>query len=98
MSFLKISDPTKRDLIVKEYLELKKNIRDNLLSERTGELNYKLTFQSFIDLLPKRKKLQRGRLRKDLSLLKKVSKKRKKNMRRKKNNWKQKDNGKSLFK
>ena len=37
MSFLKISDPVKRDLIVKEYLELKKNIWDNLLSERTGE-------------------------------------------------------------
>ena len=36
MSFLKISDPAKRDSIVKEYLELKKNIRDNLLSERTG--------------------------------------------------------------
>ena len=37
MSFLKISDPVNRDLIVKEYLELKKNIRDNLLSERTGK-------------------------------------------------------------
>ena len=37
MSFLKISDPFKRDLIVKEYLELKKNIRDNLVSERSGE-------------------------------------------------------------
>ena len=37
MSFLKISDPTKRDQTVKEYLELKKNIRDNLLSERAGE-------------------------------------------------------------
>ena len=37
MSFLKISDPVKRDLIVKEYLELKKNIRDNMLSERAGE-------------------------------------------------------------
>ena len=37
MSFLKISDPRKRDLIVKEFLELKKNIRNNLLSERTGE-------------------------------------------------------------
>ena len=33
MSFLKISDPVKRDLIVKEYLETKKNIRDNLLRE-----------------------------------------------------------------
>ena len=37
MSFLNISDPVKRDLIVKGYLDLKKNIRDNLLSERTGE-------------------------------------------------------------
>ena len=37
MSFLKITNPTKRDQTVKEYLELKKNIRDNLLAERTGE-------------------------------------------------------------
>ena len=37
MSFLKISDPTKRDQTVKEYLELKKNIRNNLLSERAGD-------------------------------------------------------------
>ena len=36
MSFLKISDSTKRDQTVKEYLELKKNIRNNLLSERAG--------------------------------------------------------------
>ena len=28
MSFLKISDPVKRDLIVKKYLETKKNIRE----------------------------------------------------------------------
>ena len=37
MSFLKNSDSVKRDQTVKEYLELKKNIRDNLLAERTGE-------------------------------------------------------------
>ena len=37
MSFLKISNPVKRDLIVKEFLELKKNILDNFLSQRTGE-------------------------------------------------------------
>ena len=37
MSFLKINDPVKRDQTVKEYLELKKNIRGNMLSERTGE-------------------------------------------------------------
>ena len=45
MSFLKITDPTKRDQTVKEYLEFKKNIRNNLLSERAGEqqLQTKLT-------------------------------------------------------
>ena len=47
MSFLKISDPAKRDAIVKEYLELKKNIRDNLLSERTGELELQTDLSEF---------------------------------------------------
>ena len=70
MSFLKINDPLKRDAIVKEYLELKKKKLGVIFSQRElGNNNYKLTFQSFIDLLLKRKKLQRERLRKDLNLL-----------------------------
>ena len=47
MSFLKIKDPSKRDAIVKEYLELKKNIRNNLLSERTGELELQSDLSKF---------------------------------------------------
>ena len=47
MSFLKISDPVKRDLIVKEYLELKKNIRDNFLRERTGEQQLQTDLSKF---------------------------------------------------
>ena len=47
MSFLKISDLAKRDAIVKEYLELKKNIRDNLLKERTGELELQTDLSKF---------------------------------------------------
>ena len=47
MSFLKISDPLKRDAIVKEYLELKKNIRNNLLSERIGELQLQTDLSKF---------------------------------------------------
>ena len=47
MSFLKISDPLKRDAIVKEYLELKKNIRDNLLSERIGEQQLQTDLSKF---------------------------------------------------
>ena len=47
MSFLKIRDPLKRDSIVKEYLELKKNIRDNLLSERIGEQQLQTDLSKF---------------------------------------------------
>ena len=47
MSFLKISDPLKRDAIVKEYLKLKKNIRDNLLSERIGESELQTSLSKF---------------------------------------------------
>ena len=47
MSFLKISDPVKRDLIVKEYLEIQKNTRNNLLSERTGEQQLQTDLSKF---------------------------------------------------
>ena len=47
MSFLKINDPLKRDAIVKEYLELKKKIRSNLLSERVGEQQLQTDLSKF---------------------------------------------------
>ena len=47
MSFLKISDPVKRDLIVTGYLEIKKNIRDNLLGERTREQELQTDLSKF---------------------------------------------------
>ena len=47
ISFLKISDPFKRDLIVKEFLELKKNICDDMISERTGEQQLQTDLSKF---------------------------------------------------
>ena len=47
MSFLKIRDPAKRNQMVEEYLDLKKNIRDNLLSERTGEQQLQTDLSKF---------------------------------------------------
>ena len=47
MSFLKISDPLKRDAIIKEYLELKKKIRSNFLSERIGEQQLQTDLSKF---------------------------------------------------
>ena len=47
MSFLKINDPLKRDAIVKEYLDLKKKIRSNFLSERIGEQQLQTDLSKF---------------------------------------------------
>ena len=47
MSFIKISDLNKRDLIVKEFLDLKKNIRDDMISERTGEQQLQTDLSKF---------------------------------------------------
>src|SRR5688572_175610 len=38
MSFLKITDQAKRDLIVKEFLKTKKNIQQNFLAEKLGDI------------------------------------------------------------
>jgi len=39
MSFLKINDPKKRDLIVEEFLKTKKNIQDSFITERLGDIS-----------------------------------------------------------
>ena len=45
MSFLKITDPKKRDFRVNECLKTRQSIQQNFLSERVGDLNtqYELT-------------------------------------------------------
>ena len=39
MSFLKITDPKKRDFIVNQFLKTRQNIQHNSLSERVGDLS-----------------------------------------------------------
>ena len=39
MSFLKITDPKKRDFIVNEFLKTRENIQQNFLSERVADLS-----------------------------------------------------------
>ena len=45
-----------KDLIAKEYLDLKKNIRDNLLSERTGEQQLQTDLSKFFKLITETQK------------------------------------------
>ena len=70
MSFLNISDPVKRDLIVKEYLDLKKNIRDNLLSERTGELELQTDLSKFFKPITETQKATMKEIMKGLKPIK----------------------------
>ena len=56
MSFLNISDPVKRDLIVKENLETKRNIRDNLPSKRTREQQLQTDLSKFYKPITERQK------------------------------------------
>ena len=48
MSFLKITDPKKRDYIVNEFLNTRQNLQQNFLSERVGDLStqYELSISS----------------------------------------------------
>ena len=73
MSFLKIRDPDKRNQMVEEYLELKKNIRGDLLGERTGEQQLQTDISNFFKPITETQKAQQKRLQKNLSLLKRVS-------------------------
>ena len=70
MSFLKISDPAKRDSIVKEYLELKKNIRGNLLNERTREQQLQTDLSKFFKLITKTQKATTKEITEELKPIK----------------------------
>ena len=47
MSFLKIKDPKKRDLIVEEFLKTKKNIQDSFITERLGDIGAQRELSKF---------------------------------------------------
>ena len=44
MSFLKITDPKRRDFIVNEFLKTRQNIQQNFLSELAGYLSTQYEF------------------------------------------------------
>jgi len=47
MSFLKIKDPKKRDLIFEEFLKTKKNIQDRFITERLGDISAQRELSKF---------------------------------------------------
>ena len=51
MSFLKITDPKKRDFIANEFLKTRKNIKHNFLSDRVGDLSTKYDLSELFKLV-----------------------------------------------
>src|SRR5688572_21165742 len=47
MSFLKITDPAKRELIVAEFFKTKKNIQQNFLNEKLGDIGLQRELTKF---------------------------------------------------
>ena len=47
MPFLKITDPSKREAMIKDYLETRKRIKRNLITEKTGELELQTDLSKF---------------------------------------------------
>ena len=58
MSFLKITDPKKRDLIVNDYLKTKEHIKKQQTEERTVNEIYKWTLENYSDPLQTYKKVR----------------------------------------
>ena len=38
MSFLKITDPSKREAIIKDYIETRKRIKSNIITDKVGQI------------------------------------------------------------
>ena len=70
MSFLKISDPAKRNQMVEEYLDLQKNIRDNRLSEKTGEQQLQTDLLKIFKPITETQKAAAGEITEELKPIK----------------------------
>jgi hypothetical protein len=70
MSFLKITDPAKRDFVVGEFLKLKNNIRQNSLSEKLGDIGMQRELTKLYKPITDSQATQSAALTKELNVLK----------------------------
>ena len=40
MSFIKVTDPRKREELIKDFIEMRKRIKDNFIAKKVGEIEY----------------------------------------------------------
>jgi len=74
MSFLKIRDPIKRDLIVEEFLKTKKNIQENFITERLGDISAQRELSKLFKPITETQKDRKESLESELKPIKESSK------------------------
>ena len=47
MSFLKITDPSKREAMIKDYIETRKRIKSNMIAKKVGEMELQTDLSKF---------------------------------------------------
>jgi len=57
MSFLKIKDPIKRDLIIEEFLKTMKNIQEKFITEHLEHTSAQRELSSCLNRLPKHRRI-----------------------------------------
>ena len=70
MSFLKITDPKKKDFVVKEFLKTRQNIEQNFVSERVGDLSIQYELSKLFKLIMDMQKYLKEGLVSALKLIK----------------------------
>ena len=56
MSFLKITDPKKREAMIREFIETRKRIKDNLITEKVGKMETQIGLEKLFKLITETQK------------------------------------------
>ena len=58
MSFIKVTDPKKREALIKDFIETRKRIKDNFIARKVGEIEYQSGLTKLFKPVTKHKKQQ----------------------------------------
>ena len=61
MSFIKITDPRKREELIKDLIETRKRIKDNFIARKVGEAEYQTGLTNYLNQLQRHKRQQQRR-------------------------------------
>ena len=62
MSFLKITDPKEQEKIIREFIETRKRIKDNLITEKVGKMETQIGLEKLFKPITETQKQQLKKL------------------------------------